>query len=187
MCFVAAAATATTLATISTVATAASAAISAFGMVQQARAAKAQAKYQQQVANNNRIYAERQAERTRQEGDIAAQEARRRARQLIGRQKAVFAGGGVDVGSGTPVDVFSDTAAFGELDAMTLRDRAETRAVSMEQQGANYGAQADLYGASGRNAYASRLIGAGGTILSGAGSVASRWYRFKTAGVQGIE
>lgn len=189
MCFpvvAAGAAAAGTAATVSTIATVAGAAVSAFGMVQQARAAKAQAAYQAQVQRNNQIYLNRQAERTRQEGDIAAQEARRRARQLLGRQKAVFAGQGVDVGSGTAVDIFGDTAAFGELDALTLRDRAETQAISLEQQGANQGAQANLTAAAGRSQYASGLTSATGTILNSAGTVASRWYRFRSAGVEGL-
>lgn len=188
MCFPIAAAAAgtaaaSTMATISTAATVAGAAISAYGMFSQAQAAKAQSKYQAQVARNNQIYLERQAERTRQEGDIAAQEARRRARALAGRQRAVFAGNGVDVGSGTPVDIFGDTAAFGELDALTLRDRAETQAVGLEQQGRNQSAQADLYSASGRSQYNSGVLGAGATVLNSAGTVASRWYRFRTEGV----
>lgn len=174
---------ASTFATLSTAASIAGTAVSAFGMVQQSRAAKAQGKYQAQVARNNQEYLNAQARRVREEGNIAAQQARRRARALESRQKAVFGSSGIDVGAGTPVDIYSDTRMFGEVDALTIRDRYESEAVNLEQQGRNQGAQAGLYSAAGRNQYTSGLVGAGGSILSSIGTVAGRWYRFKNEGV----
>ncbi len=47
---------------------------------------------------------------------------------LIGSQRASFAAQGVDVGSGSAVDVQEDTARQGELDALTIRTNAAREA-----------------------------------------------------------
>lgn len=45
-------------------------------------------------------------------------------RGLIGEQRAGFAGQGVDVSTGSPIDVVTDTAYQGNLDALTIRTNA---------------------------------------------------------------
>ncbi len=47
---------------------------------------------------------------------------------MIGTQKAGYAGQGVEVGSGSALDVQKDTAYQGELDALTLRTNAAREA-----------------------------------------------------------
>lgn len=168
-----------TLATIATVASVASGAVGAVGAIQQGRAAKAQADYQAKVAENNRVLAERAAKQSEEAGELASHAARQRARQLIGRQRAIIAAGGGDVGVGSALDITGDTAAFGELDALTIRTNASRDADSFRAQGANFTAEADLARSRGSSALSSSYLEAGGTILSTAGSVASKWYNFK--------
>lgn len=169
-----------TLATIATVASVASGAVGAVGAIQQGRAAKAQADYQARVAENNRILAERAAKQAEEAGELASHQARQRARQLIGRQRAIIAAGGGDVGVGSALDITSDTAAFGELDALTIKTNAARDAANYRAQGANFQADADLARARGSTALTSSYFNAGGTILSTAGNVASKWYNFKS-------
>ena len=99
-----------------------------FGVAGALHSAEAQAdaaEYQAAVARNNRIIAERNAEDARRRGEFEANVQRQRTQQLIGTQEAFFAGQGVLVGQDSPLDVVADTAALGELDALTIRNNAE--------------------------------------------------------------
>jgi hypothetical protein len=62
---------------------------------------------------------------------------------VIGTQRAEFAAQGVDVGSGSAVDVQKDTAYQGEIDALTLRTNAAREAwgYTVEAQGETLQAQ----------------------------------------------
>jgi hypothetical protein len=171
------------MATLSLILSATSGIVGAAGAVAQGQTAKATARYQAQVAENNKIMAERAAQRAEEAGDMAAQQARARARALIGRQRAVLAGSGGDVGVGSALDITGDTAMFGELDALTIRSNARRDAEGYRAAGANFQADADLARARGSSALASSYLDAGGSLLSSSGAVASKWYNFKKAGL----
>ena len=85
-------AAATTIAAVAAVASAATGAASAY---QQSQAAKSQADYQAQVANNNAIIAQQNAERLRQYGSIAEDEQRERLAQTRGAARARLAANGL--------------------------------------------------------------------------------------------
>lgn len=94
------------------------------------------------VANANAESAQAQAQDSINRGNAAADEVRRRNRQTMGTQLATAAATGADLNSGSVVDIFGDTAQFGELDALTTVNNAQREAYGLELQANNYKAQA---------------------------------------------
>lgn len=168
-----------TAAVIGIVGTIASTTMGVVSSVQSANAQKAQYNYQAQVAKKNAEIAQNNADQKRQEGIEEARQQRIKTLQAVGSQQAAMAANGIDVSSGTALDVIEDTAASGELDALTTRYNYETQALAYEQQANNFNNQASLDTFAGQNAYKSGMINAVGTGFKGLGdtaSVASKWY-----------
>lgn len=166
------------LATAALAVAAVGAGVSAYGQYQAGQAAKDQASYQSAVARNNAILAERAAQDALARGELAERKQNIQTAQLLGRQKAVFAANGVDPNLGSALDLTTDTAGFGKLDALTIRANAEREALNYRTQGMNFQGEAGLADARGRSAATAGMIGAGSTALTGAGSVASKWYDY---------
>lgn len=176
---------ATTLAVASLAMTAASTGVAMYGQHQAGKAAQSQANYQAAVGRNNAILAQRAADDSRRRGEVAAAESVRRNNQLAGRQRAVLASNGVLVDEGSALDLLGDTAEMGKLDELTIRNNAEREALGYEAQGMNFKGQAEmdlLAGTSARNAANTNAFS---TALSGAGTVASRWYDFTRVAARG--
>ena len=164
---------------VSLVSAAASTAMGVVSGVQQANATKAQMNYQADVNKRNAKIAQANADMKRQEGIEESRLQKIRNLQKVGAQQAAMAANGIDVSSGTALDVVEDTAAMGELDALTTRYNAETQAQAYERQANNLTNQANMDIISGQNAYKSGITGAIGSGFKGLGdtaSVASRWY-----------
>lgn len=164
------------LATIATVASFAGTVMGAVGQYQQGQAAAAQAEYNAAVARNNQIISEQQAQDALKRGQIAEEQKRRETSALIGRQRATLAASGVALDQGNPLDILGDTAQFGELDALTIRNNADREAYGYRVQGMNFAAEAGLNDARAAASRQAGLMGAAGTLLSGAGNAADRWY-----------
>lgn len=139
-----------------------------------------QGKYQQAVANQNARMQERnasmqadQARDARARGVIAGEEQRDRARQIAARQATSLAGSGLDISSGTSLDLFAETATLGEYDAQVAENNAAREAFGYDFQSTNsrYGARATRSG--GRNARAAGRNQAFGTLLTTGANVAS--------------
>lgn len=165
---------------VSLVSAAASTAMGVVSGVQQANAAKAQMNYQADVNKRNAKIAQANADMKRQEGIEESRLQKIRNLQKVGAQQAAMAANGIDVSSGTALDVVEDTAAMGELDALTTRYNAETQAQAYERQANNLTNQANMDIISGQNAYKSGItgtIGSGFKGLGDAASVASSWYK----------
>ncbi len=156
----------------------ASLAVSIFGTLQQGQAAAGQARFQAQVARNNQIIAQRRADDARTRGRISAGEQDLATRQLISRQRVILAGTGQEVDTGSALDITSDTAALGKLDSLRILNNAEREAAGFAGQASNFGNEATLFDATGRNAIIKSGTQAFGTLLTGAGSVNQKWSRF---------
>lgn len=153
-------------------------AISAAAAAQQTVAAREQAQFQNQVARNNEIIADQKAEDARLRGQQAERRERLRTQQLLGRARADAAARGVVVDEGSALDITSDIAATGELDALTVRNNAEREALGFESQRSEFEAEGQLATARGRNALVSGGFRVGSTVLTGGSRVASRWSDF---------
>jgi len=137
--------------------------VGVYGQVQQGRAEAQAAEYTQK---QNVILSEDAMRRGEQEKEAT----RRKTAALEGRQRAVLAASNVDIGSGSPLAIMSDTATLGELDAQIIQGNAEREA-------AGYQANADMAGMRAKSAKSAASIGAFGTALSGIGTLADKWYK----------
>lgn len=138
----------------------------ALGNIWSGKASKEMAEYKGAVGLIN-------AKQARLQGQAISDAQRRKTSGLIGQQHALQGASGVDVGSGSPVDVRASSAALGELDALTILNNAETKALGFQQQ-----RQLDL--AAGEAGETAGYIGAATSLLGAAGSVSDKWLRYKT-------
>ena len=111
--------------------------VGAIGQMQQAKAQAAQARYQAAVDRNNNIIAQRFAKDARSRGAAAEAQKRMQTTAVIGRQRAVMGARNLALDSGSPLDILGDTAALGEIDALTTRSNYERDAIGFEAQGCN--------------------------------------------------
>lgn len=148
--------------------TIASTALAAVSSIQQGKAQAQQAKYNAAVAKNNQIIANQNAEDALKRGAADEAEQRKKTQLLLGQQRAGFAAQGADLGSGSVLDILGDTAAMGELDALTIRGNAEREARQFRVQGANYAADAQLKRMEARQATTKGYFDMGSSILGGA-------------------
>ena len=125
----------------------------ALAQQQQAEAAQRQADYQKQIAERNAQMAEDQASAERQQGYENAQAERLKTARLIGQQRAQAGASGALVDAGSFEDVAEDTAAAGEFDALNSYNAGIDKAYNSEIQawnyrstGTGYGMQGDAYG-----------------------------------------
>jgi hypothetical protein len=158
----------------------ASTAFQMYGQYQQGKSQQAQYNYQAQVDANNAQIVEWQAQDAIKRGDIEEQQHRLKVAQLAGRQRSALAASGVDVSSGSALDVLGDTAELGELDALTIRSNAAREAYNYRVQASNAQAASSLNALSAKNAKTSSYIGATSSLLSGANSMADKWYKWTT-------
>lgn len=150
-------------------------AFSAISAFSQSSSQKNAYKYQEQVAANNAKVAKWQAEDARRRGDEAAADQHRKMLALGGNQAATLASRGFDLNSGSAWNTLSDTQLFGGIDEERIRDNAKKQAWSFEVQANNDMANSQAYGNASDNI--NPMMAAGGTLLTGAGSVADSWYK----------
>lgn len=158
-------------------------AMTAAGTVVQTSAAMSASKaqkqayeYQAAVSRNNQKIAEWQAQNEIAKGQEAEIEQRRRISALKGSQRAGLAAKGLDISTGSALNILTDTDYLGELDVANIRSNAERAAWAARVQGSNEAANAELL--TMRAEAENPLMAGAGTFLSGAGSVAERWYTY---------
>jgi hypothetical protein len=148
----------------------------ALGVVGSVQSGNAQARmygYQAQVNRQNAEIAKNNAAMERQAGLEDARRQRIKTMQIVGQQKVGVAAGGVDVGYGTPLDMFEDTATMGELDALMLEYDAEKKARNYEIEVNNFSNQANLDLFAARNAKSAGQMNAIATGVKGLGTAMS--------------
>lgn len=142
-------------------------AISQFGSAtSQAGALESQGRYEKSQFDTNAEFAELEASDAIRRGKREEKEFRRRTAQTIGQQRAGLAAQGIDVNSGTALGLQEDTAEFGELDALTIRNNAWREAYGYRTQAADYRTRGAFAEMSGRRAARQTLIGGGMSALS---------------------
>jgi hypothetical protein len=126
---------------------------------------KQQAGYQVAVENENAKAGLAAAADAIHRGDIEEQNARTRTRLLIAQQRANYAASGVEVGTGSPLAVTSDTAMFGEMDALTIKNNAQREAWGYIGQSEDFKRKAGLTKLAARNNTGSTLLTGGSQAL----------------------
>jgi hypothetical protein len=138
--------------------------------------------YQAQVARNNAIIADQQAEHEVQVGsERAARTSRAGAARLAGLETTQGASG-VDMNTGSNKNVQVSQRELNKLDTETVLSDAQSRAYGYRVQGQNFRSQAGLYefqggrfGAAAGYAPTAGYLGAAGTLLSGASALPLKW------------
>lgn len=128
------------------------------GGVQQARAAKAAGEAQAQADEANAKIGQLQAEQARQIGNMEEERQMRRVRAAVASQRAAQAANGLDVNSGTALDLQAETAGFGTADALNLRSNAIRQAWGFEVGAVNDLNSASAARAAGRNSATGTML-----------------------------
>lgn len=94
-------------------------------------------------AETNRDLADRAAADAVDRGNQLSGRTRVQVSQLVAKQRVAYANSGVDPNVGTAANVQADTAAAGELDAITRENNAAREAWGFKQKSAGYSRRAD--------------------------------------------
>jgi hypothetical protein len=149
----------------------------------QAAASENQARYQAQVAANNKIIADRKAVDASERGEVAAQNQQVRTRQQIALLAAGAAARGVETGSGSALDLTSDAAAEGKRDELVIRSDSEREALAFREQGRGFAAEESLRINAAKNAKTAGRLNVASSLVSTGTSVATKWHDFGKVGV----
>lgn len=153
----------------------AGAAVGAYGKYQEGQATKTAALYQAQVAKNNAEIADTLASNAVATGRVKTENQSRKGAAIAGRIKAAQAANGVDVNSGSNVDVQQSQREQAQLDTETTMHNAELEGYGYRTRATNYQAEAGLDVMKGEQAEKAGEIGAVSTLLGGASSLGSKW------------
>lgn len=156
----------------------AGAVITAGAAIYQGIAQKQALEYQSQVAANNAITAQRQAQYAIEAGREKSQQESLKQAAIGGEIKAAQGASGVDVNTGSNVAVQKSHRMLGALDTETTMNNAELTAYGYRTQAANFQAQSGLYAYEAPQAEIGADIGAAGTVAGAAG----KWYAPTTQG-----
>lgn len=135
--------------------------------------------YQAGVDDTNAQLAEQARADAIRNGQIEAVNSGLKTAQLEGDQRARFSQANVDLNSGSPLNVLSDTIFMGKRDAAIIMDNANKRAWADEVQAGNYRSNAKLLRNRADNISPGKQ--ALGTLLTTGGTVASHWYEMDRA------
>jgi len=122
-----------------------------------------QGQNQQKVADWNADLQVQNAKDARAKSEQDAMERLKQAETLKGKQRLAYAAAGVDISSGTPLDTMMQTARDAEMDAINIRKQGELTA-------RNYYSDSEILRYQGKTGAQAATIGAGATILQGAGN-----------------
>jgi hypothetical protein len=142
----------------------------------------------QEAENQANLYNAQMSERQAAMADLQARDARIRGKQeeaafrqnleeVKGQQRAGFAASGVVVDKGSSQDVLLDTAAQGELDALTIRRNAKMESWMASQTAGNYLEQSKMQ----RSMIANPWKAAGMSLLTQGGQMGAQYGMAKAA------
>lgn len=152
----------------------ASTAMGVVGTVQQSQAASANAKFQQQVANDNAARTTNQMRDAAERGSDEEQRVKMEGARVVANTRGALATNNMDLTFGSPLDTIIQTSMTVEQDAYRVRRNTEAEVSDLETQKYNYLNQGAAYGAEAKNAKKAGFIAGVGTALSG-GAEASKY------------
>jgi uncharacterized protein YcbX len=142
---------------------------------QQASSARAQGEYSGAIADRNAGLADAQAADALSRGEQMVGRIRQGTRQLVGAQRAAMAAQGIDVNSGTPLDLQGDSNTLSAFDQLTAKNNAAREAWGFNVDAANQraaGANARLAGENEGKALTAKSYS---TLLTGSAGLADQW------------
>ncbi len=157
------------------VAAVAAAGISAYSAAEQADARKKQFDYQAKVAENNAKIAAKQRSISLQQGKIDAENAMLQKANFMSKQKAVLASNGLDLNSGSAIDLLATTEFLGQQDVNAIQNNAARQAWGYSVNESNIRAEGNLkrWQSARENPGKAAAIAGVSSLLSSASSYAS--------------
>ena len=132
----------------------------------QGNAALLQGRSSRSMANVNASMMDLEAGDAMKRGSVMAQRQGLRTQLLIGRQRATAAAQGVDVNSGSALDLQAQAARMGVVDQHTIRMNAYKEAMGIRMGASNQRYQGDMNYMGARGRYSNTLL-AGGMNATG--------------------
>ena len=149
------------------------------GAAMSAQQQRQQGQFQKGVAEYNAQVAENEATETRNKGTEEENKQRRRTAELLSKQRAQLGASGIELGSGSALQLQEDTETLGEVDALRIRSNFSGRAGALDTSAGLTRTKGGFAEEQGRSA-------ATGTLLSGVAGVAKtgvadKWFTPKSA------
>lgn len=148
--------------------TAISAVFSAKSAYDQGQAQAAAYNAQEKANEQNAAIAAKKAELAAVAGAKEERKVRQQGQQVMGAQRAAFAANGLDVSSGSPLDVLNDTSYQNEIDALTMRRNTANQVWGYQAEQTNYMNQASADKAAASNAKKAATMNMIGSLLTSA-------------------
>lgn len=152
-----------------------------------AGASRRQFMYQSHVATLNSKIAEQNAQWARDAGEKENQQFGMKAAQRAGQIKVAQAASGIDVNSAGPEAVRQSQATVDKMDREQLLENAARRAYGHDMEAYSQKTKSAAYRSAAKNADAAGVVGAMTSLVSGATSVADKWYQGKIHGMWDTE
>jgi hypothetical protein len=133
------------------------------------------ASYQAQVAKNNAIIANQNANYSEAAGQAQAEATGLKGAAKAGNVKASIAANNIDVNSGSAKNVETSEAETNQLNTEAVLNNAALQSYGYRTQATGYTAQAGLEQFESETAIPAAVVGAGGNLLSQASSVGFKW------------
>src|ERR1700690_1054133 len=149
--------------------------LSAFGAQQSGQAQAGMYDYQAGVANLNSQLALQNRDYTLATGELSAERYGMGAAQRMGAIKAGEGASGIDVGSGSKAAVQDSQQIVSGIDLTQIRNNSARTAYGFDVASTEDIAQAGADTSAASNSIAAGNLKALGSLVSGAGSVASKW------------
>lgn len=146
------------------------AAMAAAGAIASANAQASSAKSAANAAEYNAEVDRQRATVALQQGNANEESQRRQAAIAMGRQTAATAQSGVDLTSGSALDLYQQSATNAELDALNIRYGAQLQAQGLQQQGTLDTMTAQQQRNNARSATTAGYLNAGASALSSYGT-----------------
>ncbi|MDR3569615.1 MAG: hypothetical protein P4L43_16440 [Syntrophobacteraceae bacterium] len=142
------------------------------GTVIQGEAQAQSADYMAQVARNNQLIGQQNADMALEQGTAQEEAQREKTGAQISQERASYGAMGVDPNSGSALGVRSSAAELGELNAQTIRYNAQVQAWNDINQANSYAAQSQLN-------KSQEGWDVTGSILGGASTVSNKWLQWQ--------
>lgn len=162
----------TGLGTLGTALSVGSSILGAFGSISKGISESNAASYNAQVATNNAKIAKQNAAYAAQEGEQREAMQQQKTRAEVAAIKSNQAASGVDVNSGSALDVRSSAAETGQLNAITLKSNAIRQAYGFQTEATNDMAQAALDKSEASADMFGGVIGGATSLIGGLGNAA---------------
>lgn len=155
--------------------TVAGGAMSAASSLYQGGVASNEANYRAQVANNNAMIANRNADYAIAAGGAKTEAEARKGAAQAGRIKAAQAASGIDINTGSAVDVQAGQREINKLDTETIASNAQLEAYGYRTNAQNFKTESQLDEAEAGYAKTGSELKAAAGLLGSASATGSKW------------